>query len=236
MTLIDGGMIGPRIDVAGEELELCVERAAYWVREETLLVADPHFGKAASFRALGVFVPGGTTRDALSRLDALIARVRAKRIVFLGDFLHAREGRRAETFDALARWRSTHASVAMLLVRGNHDRRAGDPPADVGIECVDGPVHEGPFALAHHPFRDAGAYVLAGHLHPCAVLTGISRQRERLPCFWFGRDVGLLPSFGDFTGCADIDAGPDDRVWVVAGGDAPAVVRVLGGHAGSGAV
>lgn len=217
------------IDVAGERLELCAERAAYWERTRTLLVADPHFGKAASFRALGVFVPGGTTHDALSRLDALVSRVRAARIVFLGDFLHAREGRTAETFDALARWRASHGEVAMQLVRGNHDRRAGDPPATIGIEPVDGPVHEGPFALAHHPVREAGAYVLAGHLHPCAVLTGVSRQRERLPCFWFGREVGVLPAFGDFTGCAEIDAEPDDRVWVVAGGAAPEVVGVRAG-------
>lgn len=221
-------MSGPGVTttIAGEALELWAERAAFLPRTRTLLVADPHFGKAASFRALGVFVPAGTTRDALSRLDALVSRARPARIVFLGDFLHAREGRTAETFDALARWRASHAEVAMQLVRGNHDRRAGDPPADVGIECVDGPLHERPFALAHHPVREAGAYVLAGHLHPCAVLAGMARQRERLPCFWFGRDVGVLPAFGDFTGCAEIEADPDDRVWVVASGTSADVLPV----------
>ena len=221
------------IAVAGEALALCAERAAYWQRRKTLFVADPHFGKAASFRALGVFVPGGTTRDALSRLDGLVARVRAERIVFLGDFLHAREGNTVETFDALERWRASHAGVDMQLVRGNHDRRAGDPPARVGIECVNGPVRDGPFALAHHPVREPDAYVLAGHLHPCAVLAGMARQRERLPCFWFGREVGVLPAFGDFTGCAQIDAEPGDAVWVVAGGASSQVVRVGTGDRGA---
>jgi uncharacterized protein len=213
------------VSVAGEGLVLCAERAMYWPERRMLLVADPHFGKAASFRALGVRVPRGTTSGALGRLDALIARCAPQRVVFLGDFLHAREGRTAETFDALASWRASHTSIDMQLVRGNHDRRAGDPPSEVGIECVNGPLLQGPFALAHHPRAVTAHYVLAGHVHPCVVLVGAARQRERLPCFHFGSDVGVLPSFGDFTGCAMIEARPHDQVWVVAG---ETILRVAG--------
>ena len=121
------------VEIAGEALELCAERAAYWSRRRTLLVADPHFGKAASFRALGVRVPRGTTEGALARLDALVVRLQPARIEFLGDFLHAREGRDDETFRLLAEWRARHGDIAVRLVRGNHDRRAGDPPTEVGI-------------------------------------------------------------------------------------------------------
>jgi len=213
------------VDVCGETLTLLAERAVHWVREPTLLVADPHFGKAASFRALGVRVPRGTTIGALGRLDALIARLAPARIVFLGDFLHAREGRNAETFAMLAAWRASHASIAMQLVRGNHDRRAGDPPSEVGIECENGPLVEGPFALEHHPRAVAGSYVLAGHVHPCVVLVGAARQRERLPCFHFGADVGVLPPFGEFTGCAEVLPSEGDRVWVVAEGRVVLVPR-----------
>jgi DNA ligase-associated metallophosphoesterase len=204
------------ITIAGETLELCAERAAYWPRRRTLLVADPHFGKAATFRALGVRVPRGTTEGAVARLDRLVARLAPARIDFLGDFLHAREGRTDETFRVLAEWRARHGGVAMRLVRGNHDKRAGDPPSDVGIECVDGPVLEPPFALAHHPTHVAGSYVLAGHVHPCAVLVGRGRQRERLPCFWLGAHTGVLPAFGDFTGCAEVTPAEGDALWVVA--------------------
>ena len=205
------------VEIAGETLELCPERAAYWPRRRMLLVADPHFGKAASFRALGVLVPRGTPDGALARLDALVARLAPERIVFLGDFLHAREGRNADTFAALGAWRARHAGIEMRIVRGNHDRRAGDPPDEVGIACVDGPVREGPLALAHHPAPCDGAYVLAGHVHPCVVLVGAARQRERLPCFLLGAEVGVLPAFGDFTGCAEVEPGESDALWVVAG-------------------
>ncbi len=37
-----------------------------------LLIADPHFGKAASFRSRGIAVPVGTTRYDLDRLAELI--------------------------------------------------------------------------------------------------------------------------------------------------------------------
>jgi DNA ligase-associated metallophosphoesterase len=205
------------VTLAGERIELCAERAAYWPRRRTLLVADPHFGKAASFRALGVPVPRGTTTGTLARLDALIARVDPARIVFLGDFLHAREGRSAEALAAIGGWRAAHGALAMTIVRGNHDARAGDPPREVGIECADGPLLDPPFALAHHPRPVEGAHVLAGHVHPCATLTGPARQRERLPCFWLASRVAVLPAFGDFTGCAEVVPKDGDDVWVIAG-------------------
>ena len=39
----------------------------------------------------------------------------------------------------------------------------------------------------------------------------------RLPCFWLTADYAVLPAFGAFTGMADVAAGADDRLYVVAG-------------------
>ena len=202
-------------EVAGERLVLLAERAAFWEREGTLFVADPHFGKAATFRAAGIPVPRGTTTGSLVRLDSALERTRARRIVFLGDFLHAREGREAETTRVVTEWRRRNAKIEMLLVRGNHDARAGDPGPEVGIACVDGPVVESPFVFTHKPAVSDAGYVLCGHLHPSARLTGPGRERARIPCFWFGERTAVLPAFGEFTGVADIDPQPNDRVWVV---------------------
>lgn len=206
-----------RVEARGEALLLLPERAALWERASTLLVADAHWGKAAAFRAGGIPVPGGTTREGLARLDALLARTGARRIVFLGDFLHAREGRAPATLAALAAWRQGNARVEMVLVRGNHDRGAGDPPPELGMECVDAPLVEPPFALAHYPDPDPAGYVLGGHLHPGVRLAGAGRLRERLPCFWLRPDAAVLPAFGDFTGLADVSPAPGDRVLVLAG-------------------
>ena len=205
-----------RVDIQGEELVLSAERAVLWPRAETLLIADAHFGKAASFRANAVPVPHGTTAEALARVDTLLDRTSARRIIFLGDFLHAKEGRAPNTVGAIAEWRARHSSIDMILVRGNHDRHAGDPPAEIRIECVDAPLLDGPFALAHHPRAVSGSYVLAGHLHPSVVMTGPARMWERLPCFWLGTEVGVLPAFGDFTGVAEVSPADGDRVFVIA--------------------
>lgn len=208
-------MTDAQVVIAGESLVLCPERAIFWRRRGILLVADPHFGKAASFRALGVHVPQGTTSSNFARLDQLLARHGPSRLVFLGDFLHAKEGRSERSFAALAAWRASHAEVEMQIVRGNHDRRAGDPPEEVGIACEDGPLVEGPFAFLHHPASVSGLYSLSGHVHPCATIIGPGRQHERLPCFWFGRYVGVLPAFGEFTGCAEVDRREGDEIWLV---------------------
>src|SRR5687768_10132511 len=110
------------IEVAGELLMLFPECAAYWPRARTLFVADPHFGKAATFRASAIPVPRGTTTSALARLDKLIVQSSATRIVFLGDYLHARDGRSPETLRVLAEWRVANPELGLTLVRGNHDR------------------------------------------------------------------------------------------------------------------
>jgi len=206
------------VDIAGERVTLLGERAAYWERTRTLLVADPHFGKAAAFRAAGVPVPRGTTTGSLTRLDAALSRTGATRIVFLGDFLHAREGREAETTRVVGEWRRRNAAIDMLLVRGNHDKRAGDPGPEIDIRCVDGPVLEAPFVFTHKPAVSDDGYVLCGHVHPAARLTGSGRETLRLPCFWVRPRTMVLPAFGEFTGVAEIEVQLGDRVWVIADG------------------
>ena len=59
-------------NVQGETLWLLPQRAVYWPRAGALIVADVHFGKAATFRAGGIPVPGGTTAEMLRRLSVAL--------------------------------------------------------------------------------------------------------------------------------------------------------------------
>ncbi len=204
------------IEVHGETLTLYAERAAFWRRESALLIADPHWGKAATFRKSGIPVPSGTTREAIDRLNSLIDKTNPGKVIFLGDLLHAKPGRSKETFSAIEHWRMEHAQIEVTLVRGNHDRRAGDPPEELCFNCVDAPYVIPPFAFAHHPAVSHEGYVIAGHVHPAIRLHGKGRQYERLPCFHFARAYAILPAFGDFTGVADVEPEEGDRVYAVA--------------------
>lgn len=204
--------------LAGSTVQLLPAPALWWPDGATLCIADLHLGKAATFRARGLPVPAGTTRDNLARLDALLAQWPAQRLVVLGDFLHAAEAQTPALLAAVAAWRQAHAGVEVVLVRGNHDRHAGDPPPALGITVVDEPWPMGPFACCHHPQRHAHLHVLAGHLHPVRSLRGPGRDRLRLPCFAVDAGLTVLPAFGAFTGGAVLPPAPGQRLYAVGGG------------------
>lgn len=207
----EGGTLD--VTVLGEQLSLLSQRALLWRARKMLIVADIHFGKAAAFRAGGIPVPHGTTRANLDALDALVAAHEVAHIVFLGDFLHARTARAPATMLALQRWRERHPDLQLTLVRGNHDRHAGDPPPQLDVDVVDEPWRVGPLALCHHPQEAADAYVLAGHVHP-VVRLAVGRDSLRLPCFVFGAKQATLPAFGAFTGGYDVRGEQGEQLFV----------------------
>jgi len=246
-----GNAEGLELELAGVGVRLLAARALWWPQERTLFVADVHLGKAESFRALGVPVPAGPTEATLERLGGLVDGVGAHCLVVLGDLLHARPAQAAATLGPLRAWRRARSGLRCVLVRGNHDDRAGDPPVDLDIESVDAPSALGPFALCHEPAGPRGAagggYRLAGHQHPAVRLSGRGGGSLRLPCFRVGVAETVLPAFGDFTGAATIVRTPCERVFAIAGeavlevpaprapGRRPSTARNRSGHARLGA-
>jgi len=207
------------VEHCGETLWLLPDKALYWPARHTLLIADVHIGKAASFRALHQPVPRGTTDTTLARLDTLLAAYHCKQLVILGDFLHAHTARAPATLAKLRSWRGQHGGLRIVLIRGNHDRHAGDPPAELAMDVIDEPWLLAPFALQHEPIAHPQHPVLAGHVHPVYLLRGRARQRLRLPCFLLDTQVSLLPAFGEFTGGWTVNPGAGTRVFVTGDGD-----------------
>jgi DNA ligase-associated metallophosphoesterase len=189
-------------------LFLLPERAVFEPQTRSLFIADPHFGKAATFRALGQPVPCGTTEENLRRLGALVDAHDARRLVVLGDFLHGPAGRTQRLFARLREWRAARAALECIVVRGNHDVRAGDAPSDCGFTHVDEPFALDGVEGWHHaegPAGVEGPVILSGHIHPVVRLAGPGRDRLRLPCFCLrGREI-VLPAFGEFTGGHAVD-------------------------------
>jgi DNA ligase-associated metallophosphoesterase len=220
------------VSLAGEPVELHADRALYHPRTTTLYVADVHLGKTAAFRAAGVPLPAGTTASNLTRLARLVAATGAERLVVLGDLLHAATGRTPALDSAYRAWQLDHRALSVVLVRGNHDDRAGDPPADWNIEVVDEPSDAPPFLLCHKPpamardgaaggagtaTRDLFGYTLCGHVHPGVFLSVGNEPGARLPCFVLGATRAILPAFGRFTGLYMLATRDDDTVVAIAG-------------------
>jgi metallophosphoesterase superfamily enzyme len=126
---------------------------------------------------------------------------------------------------AVAAWRSepTIAPLTLTLVRGNHDRHAGEPPEEWGMGVVAGPwemigasdgtrggTSAGDVRCAvvglHEPALVRGALAIAGHIHPMVTLGG----RERSACFAIRGGLVIVPAYGTFTGGVSIATLPMD--------------------------
>ena len=203
----------------GKNFILSSDRALFWVEQNLLIVADPHFGKAQTFREKGIAVPRGTTANDLNRLSALIKQFQPDSLLILGDLIHDRIVHSVKFSRMIDQWRRQHNGVHIILINGNHDLGAGDPPVEFKIDQVADELLIDPFLFTHQPKSDSPCYGIAGHLHPAVTITGKGRMKETLPCFCFGQRMALMPAFGGFTGNQVIRPAIDDRVYVIAGNE-----------------
>jgi uncharacterized protein len=198
---------------------LLPDRAVFFPANQTLLVADVHIGKAATFRSLGVPVPHGTTGSNLSRLTQLLEQTSATTLYILGDFFHGPVANQAGIVDELGQWRRRHNSVQIVLIGGNHDAKSGPIQNEIGIAFERAPftliLGQGVFfRLLHEPETiPSDVFSFAGHWHPVQRLMG-RVDSTRLPCFWQQVNQLILPAFGEFTGGHPVQWEPGQQVFV----------------------
>lgn len=204
------------LPIRGEALVLRPERAVLWPARRTLVIADAHFGKDDVFRRAGIALPRGPAIADLQRLSQLLAATGAERLVVLGDFLHGATQAGDAFLHAFALWRRGHRELAVQVVTGNHDRREAAERWRGLVDWLDAPVVEPPFVLAHEPAASESGYVLAGHLHPVAVVGRGGRFATRVPVYWVRPSGMVLPSYGSLTGGMRIEPEPGDRLFAAA--------------------
>ncbi len=208
------GWVG--VEMAGERLWLGPQRALFWPRRRTLVIADPHFGKGGVFRRAGVAVPQGDTARDLARLGGVIALCAAERLVILGDMLHAPPRGDEPWLASFARWRCEHEALAVDVVRGNHDRQWQSPP-EWRLHWHAGTLPEAPFRFSHEPREPdepCAHFTLAGHLHP-VVRLGTRGDRLRLPALWVREHGAVAPAFGGFTGGHPVRPQTGERLYLI---------------------
>jgi DNA ligase-associated metallophosphoesterase len=167
---------------------------ALWLEAEGLLaVADLHFEKGSAYAARGQMLPPYDTGETLRRLEAEVAALSPRTLVFLGDSFHDRraEARLAEA-DAARLMRLADAA-RLIWVVGNHD---AEGPRALAGEVVDELSACG-LTLRHEPRGEAGE--VAGHLHPAARVSARGRSVRRR-CFVTDGERLILPAFGAYAG------------------------------------
>ncbi len=213
------------VEIEGRVLRLMAARGVYLPASETLLVADTHFGKEATFRNHQIPVPSGATEATLGVIATMLRTTEAKQLVILGDLFHATCSKAADVMQSLDQFFTTFQHVEMHLTLGNHDRRLGKLPASWSLN-ISQRMELGGIQLAHEPqILDASACLLCcGHIHPAVRVSRASDRTGKLPCFWLTERQLILPAIGSFTGTHLVRPGKSDRVWVCAEGQVVAVV------------
>ncbi len=203
------------IELLNEKAVLLPQKALWLKSKKTLLMADLHFGKINHFRKSGIPVPARANDKNTEALIALLQTTKADRVIFLGDLFHSHYN---EEWEVVGQIRKHFVNCAFELVLGNHDILSELQYDRNNLKVYLNELREGNLILTHEPMTDVpeGSYNLSGHLHPGVQLRGTGRQAVTLPCFYFGKNQGILPAFGSFTGLARIQPKKEDRIFVIA--------------------
>ena len=200
---VEGGLI----------LDLCPEKVAYLHDYDVLVCSDIHLGKTTHFRRSGIGIPAQAAYTDLANLNIAIEKYHPKKILLLGDLFHAEYN---QEWDAFTEFMEVYNSIDFVLIKGNHDIISGHKYHQSQLDVVDHVVIDN-VVFSHDALGplDPNLYNIHGHIHPGVRLKGPSRQSLRLPCFWFGKQYGVMPAFGRLTGLAVIKPKPNDDVYVI---------------------
>jgi DNA ligase-associated metallophosphoesterase len=206
------------ISLDGLELRLLSKRGIHWPDQQTLFIADTHFGKEATFRSAGLAVPRGSTESTLATITEMVAECQATRLILLGDMFHARSSISEDIRESMDRFFATHPTLRFTLVLGNHDRGIRRLSNCWPIEIVESgtAIHE--ISISHIPQAPSPQtkLLLCGHIHPAYRFSSKVDAVGKLPCFWLSKQQLVLPAIGEFTGTQVICPSKSDRTWVIA--------------------
>src|SRR5690606_19203135 len=177
----------PILRFAGHNFEPLPSGALYWHAERTLLVADLHFEKMASFARRGQLLPPYDTGLTLPPLEADLRRTHAQRLVSLGDSFHRADASKLLTNADRMRLDAVTEMVECIWLSGNHD----PAPHAIGGICLPELELAG-LTLTHEPQRGANG-LISGHLHPAAHVLMQGRSTRR-PCFVHDNRLLILPA------------------------------------------
>lgn len=190
-------IVGPHVEARiGDTLVTALPDGALWVGDaKTLIVSDLHLEKGSAFALRGQMLPPYDTHAALVKLGKLIDAMAPDIVVSLGDSFHDGGGIARMATSDRDLLQGMIARRDWIWVEGNHDGRA---PEILGGAVRD-VLHIGSLVLRHEPTEGAAPGEIAGHLHPCAKVSGRGRSVRRR-CFATDGARLVMPAFGAFTG------------------------------------
>lgn len=184
-------------------------RRAVWLEAtRSLVIADLHWGYAASHRAAGNLLPVWGDEELAQALDDLVRDYAPTEMIWLGDVIHAAAGReRAEAFLAAC-------PVPVHVIRGNHDRAWRHGESHRVLRRGNLVLHHGdrPVDIA------SGEQEWIGHHHPAVYLSDGAGGTVRLPALVSGPRRWVLPAFSPWSAGTPFDrlVAEDEVLWAIA--------------------
>lgn len=180
----------------GDTLVTALPEGALWIESaKALIVSDLHLEKGSSFALRGQMLPPYDTFAALKKLEALMARLAPDIVVSLGDSFHDGGGVARMGGEDRVLLQAMIRRCDWIWVEGNHDGRAPELLGGVVADVL----QLGSLVLRHEPSIGAAPGEIAGHLHPCARVSGRGASVRRR-CFATDGARLVMPAFGAFTG------------------------------------
>jgi uncharacterized protein len=183
-------------------------RLALWFPMERLLVvADLHWGYAASHRARGNLLPWWGDEEIEQRLRALLEDYQPGEMIWVGDCVHAAEGAaRAEVF-------LRQSTVPITPLTGNHDRR-WRPAGETSTVRGNYFFHHGDKV----PARPAHCIEVVGHHHPAVNWGDGAGSHLKLPALVVSDRRLVLPAFSPWAAGTPWNppARAEETLWAVA--------------------
>ena len=182
-------------------------RLALWLAElRILVVADLHWGYAASHRVQGNLLPAWGDADIARRLNSLIADYDPVEMIWLGDSLHTLAGPDAASDFLRA------SPIPVTIVSGNHDARWSRAKGRATVMRSSFFLHHGD----RTPEVPAGALEIVGHHHPAIAWKDGAGMRLKLPALVAAPRRLVLPAFSPWAGGVPWKTlAPDETVYAI---------------------
>jgi len=202
------------INIQETEILLLPQRAAFFLQQRILVLADMHLGKLVHFRKKGIFAPLRLVNEDLDTMSSLIKTLKPDEVVFLGDLFHSEANSEYHHFIEVI---DLFPNVKFTLTKGNHDIIPEALLRDTKIEVTDEIVLQNNIVLRHQlpKSRPLESFYIIGHIHPGYIFYGKGRQYYTLSCYHHTRHFLILPAFGKHTGLFIPDVLPEDAVYVI---------------------
>lgn len=209
------------VALQGIPLRLHPSGAVYWPHMQSLLLADLHLGKESVFQQAGFAIPSGASEATLDSLQTLVRDFSPKRVIVLGDLLHAKVGLTPWLEKQLVKMTGDDAGPEWILVPGNHDRGGVQALQRCGWRIREDRMQEQGVELIHaaDAVKSTVSLTISGHIHPSIRIRLNQRENATLRCFWLHGSRFILPAFGGWTGTKSITPTRGDRVFACLEGE-----------------